>query len=87
MRHRLAMTGNRQCCHGSPSQQNNAATYRLATLALSSGWELPDMSLISLAIWSNIAGKWRVAGSKDGAGREIFSAKACRDADLQDANE
>lgn len=29
-------------------------TYRLATLALSSWWELPDMSLISLAIWSSI---------------------------------
>ena len=29
-------------------------TYRLATLALSSGWELPDMSLISFAIWSNM---------------------------------
>lgn len=29
-------------------------TYRLATLALRSGWELPEMSLISFAIWSNI---------------------------------
>ena len=32
-------------------------TYRLATWALSSGWELPDKSLISFAIWSNIAGE------------------------------
>lgn len=34
-------------------------TYRLATWALSSGCELPESSLISFAIWSNIAEKKR----------------------------
>lgn len=46
-------------------------TYRLATLALISGWELPEMSLISFAIWSNIVKE----GKRKERGEEFLAAR------------